>query len=789
LLSWRVHQEGAAVSESPDSTPERFADTAVAAVIEFCDEPRDRQEIADKLGVELSDELGDWLESLAFSGELMRLKGRRYQAAKGATLVGTYRRARGYGKRGGFVVPREREIQTVDIPTGLEEGAQDGDLVLASYRQVGKGRKQRGGDPRGGLSGRVLSIIDARATEAVGVFEFSYSGRPRVRLEGYNLPRFATLNPSEVHRTKPGTVVRVKLLRKPDSRGGVRAELLGSVGSLSDPAHDLDNLVALFNFPGEFDEAALEQARELPEHPDPEDFKGRVDLRELPIITIDPKDAKDHDDAISIEHLSGNLTRLGVHIADVSHYVTPGSPLDDDARFRATSVYLPGRLIPMLPHELSSGLCSLHDSVDRLAISIFMVFNESGELVRRELVKSIVRVRRFLTYEEVLPVITGDSEVDDDVVNKLLKDGRKLADRLQQRRIERGALTLDIPRPHVYVNDAGIVTGIEEEKSDASHNLIEEFMLAANEAVAHFLLERGMPYIGRIHPPPPEESMDEFHELCDELKVPKPDFANSRELQKFLDEVKDRPGFEAIHYALLRSFSRAVYHAGPDLHYALAVHKYVHFTSPIRRYPDTVTHQVLTAYLAGGGVLRFDREPLDLPWADGSQDPAPKATADAKKRIRDFTKWEFSLPHIAAHSTERSIRADRGELAADQIKILRTLIPRLGEVFHGTVVSVTAQQITVRLDENLAEGYVEFSELTDGWVEVHKFWAHYESPKGVQKVILGDRMEVELNSIDLASRSLRLTPVGAHAMEMTWSRKGRQRDNRDRRKRKGRRKK
>ena len=228
--------------------------------------------------------------------------------------------------------------------------------------------------------------------------------------------------------------------------------------------------------------------------------------------------------------------------------------------------------------------------------------------------------------------------------------------------------------------------------------------------------------------------------------------------------------------------SRAVYHAGPELHFALAVDKYVHFTSPIRRYPDTLTHQVLTEYLALGKVLRWEKQAMGLAWSDGGTAPADKPKRDGKA-IPDFERWEFSLPHIAAFCTERSIRSDKGELAADQIKVLRTLLPRVGEAMNGTVISIAGNAVVVQLDENMAEGYLEFSELSDSWAEVHKFWVHYETGSGVRKIMLGDRMEVEIAGIDLGSRSMRLTPLGQFAMERTWSRT---RERNDRRKRKSR---
>ncbi|MBZ0137252.1 MAG: RNB domain-containing ribonuclease [Planctomycetes bacterium] len=755
----------------------RYTDESYQSVAAFCREAQTIDDIAAHLGVEKTPELVDWLESLAHAGKLQRLKGKKYQTVSIRAAVGMYRRTRGYGKRGGIVAPRDSSIGVIEIPTGLEEGAQDGDLVLASYKE------SRGN----GLAGRVLSIIDSRPTEGVGVLEYSHSGRARVRLEGYNLPRYAYIQPHEIHHTKPGTVVRVKLHRKPDEQGRTRGELLGSIGSIDNPQHDLDNLVAMFGFPGDFDPDALREAEAFPAHPDPVEFEGRVDLRSLPVITIDPKDAEDHDDAISIEHLDGGLTRLGVHIADVSHYISPGSALDEDARFRATSVYLPGRLIPMLPKQLSAGLCSLHDSVDRLALSCFMVFDADGEIVRREIVKSVVRVRRFLTYEEVLPVLEGTGGTSDEVIDKLLLDGRKLADILLKRRLERGALMLDIPRPHVIVNEAGLAVSVEPESHDIAHNLIEEFMLICNEAVARFLLERGLPYIGRVHPPPDEDAMEEFEEFCDELKVKAPEWDKPGGVQKFLDSVKGRAGYEAIHYALLRSMSRAIYHAGPELHYALANDKYVHFTSPIRRYPDTLTHQVLTEYLGVGGELRWESATSDIAWANGTTGRAPKAARDGK-RIPDFSRWEFALPHVASHCTERSIRADKGELAADQIKVLRLMLPRVGEVRSGTVISIGGKSVIVRLDEYMAEGYVEFSELSESWVEAHKFWVTYETGAGTRKVMMGDRMEVEISGIDLGSRSMRLTPVGSHALRREWSgskNRGERRERNERRKRKG----
>ena len=750
-----------------EKEPDSFTQGLAARVRGFCNEPRELDQIAAHLKREPTDAFRDWLESLAFNGELIREKGELYLAFKGRAAVGTFRRAKGYGRARAFVVPLERDLSTIDVMTGAEEGAQDGDRVLVSYRREGdqRGKKRRPGAAES-LSGRILSVIDQRRTEAVGIVEVSRSGQALVRLEGYNLPTTAVMSERDAYEFEDGAVVRVKLLRKPDSRGRARVEVLEEVGFIADPEHDLDNLCALYGFPGDFDKDALAEADALPEDPDPSQFAGRVDLRKLTVLTIDPRDAEDHDDAISLEKLKGGMTRLGVHIADVSAYVTPGSSLDRDARDRATSVYLPGLLIPMLPQKLSGGLCSLHEGVDRLAKTCFMTFDSSGKEVRREIVDSVVRVKRFFTYEEVLPVLESDASCGDKKLDSLLRDARKLADKLLKRRIKRGALVLEIPRPHVYVNNRGEATHVEPESHDIAHGLIEEFMLAANEAVAGFLIERSLPIICRIHPLPGVRAQEEFVEFCEELKLPTPDFDKPGGLQRFLEQVRSREDFESIHYALLRTMQRAVYSPRPGLHFALGTRRYLHFTSPIRRYPDTLVHQVLSAFIATGRTLRWESGPLEHPWADGSSGgtggTGPKLS---RAEAEVFEEFEFQLPHIAAHSTERSIRSDRGELAADQIKILRMLLPSLGDTAVGTVVVVAGRHLVLRLEESMAEGQLAFRDLTDGWVEPRKFWAHIETAAGARMIPLGEKFEVELTEIDLSSRTLKLEPVEGKLLE------------------------
>ncbi|MCK6439776.1 MAG: ribonuclease R, partial [Planctomycetes bacterium] len=661
-------------------------------------------------------------------------------------------------RRGRYhLIPDDRALPFIAIPDAAIGEAVPGDRVLVSYnfRQRGKGGGRRDNDD-GRFTGRVITIIDPRPDIAAGVFSGESFGHDVVVFRGRNKPPFAELqgHPKLVE----GQVIRVKLSRPRHGRGTI-ARFIETVSNLKVANNDVESIATLFEFPVEFSGAALAEIDALPDNPLPKDVEGRLDLRDQLIITIDPADAKDHDDAISVEQLDNGFWRLGVHIADVSHYVRPGTHLAQEATERGTSVYLPGKTIPMLPEKLSAGLCSLMDGRDRLAKSCFITYDNKGRVLRRELYRSVINVKRFFNYAEVLDVLEGRNSAGAPY-DDLLKRSRKLADAIRDHRVDAGSLTLDIKRPHLVVDKEGDILKIEVDHQDASHNLIEEFMIAGNRAVASFMIERGMPYIGRIHPPPEPEAEEAFAEFCEELKMPAPNFGDSRRIQLFLDGLKGLPGESAIHLAVLKSMKRAEYAPKDALHYALATSRYTHFTSPIRRLCDIVVHQMIEGYWDSGGELKYEETPLkDLAWIDGKE-PNTQANALSGNAIAGARGWRALMPSIARQAVETSYRSERAEMETVQLKLLRTLEHRIGEIFDGTVVHIGSGGVSVQLDGVWAEGSIPFSELSLEWVTAHKFWAEYETDQGMRRLRVGDRIKVAVDTVDIADRSLRLKLSG-----------------------------
>jgi len=724
----------------------------ISRLLDALTEPMSVEAAAEGLGVQptaLQRPLKDLvLRGMVVSNETR--EGTVYRRAQGATAVGYITRQRaGLG-----FMADDRSVPLMSIERNHERGAVPGDRVLVTWRPSERGaRGGRGGYGGGGYDARVASIIAERPTEVTGIAEVNGAGEWILRLWGQNKPREVFLDVLAVDELKPGELVKAYLPRSEGHRGSV-AEFKSVVASMDVPSQDAEAIAALYDLKTEFPPEALADIEGLGDDPEPADYEGRLDLREALIITIDPKDARDHDDAISVEHLPDGLVRLGVHIADVSRYVTPGSALHEEAWHRATSVYLPGKTIPMLPLKLSAGLCSLKEGRERLAMSCFMVFDGRGRELRREIHQSVIKVRKFLNYEQALGILEGRYSESEEV-DALVRNARKLADALNEARLANGSIVLSIDRPHLVLGEKGELVEIQTERSDASHNLVEECMLAANRAVASFLIDRNCPYIGRIHPEPDGEAEAEFAEFCERLGIGAPNFEEPRRVQLFLDGIKGRDGAAAINLAVLKSMKKAVYSAQPGLHYALGFYEYTHFTSPIRRLCDTTVHQVLRQYFEEGGDFRWQDTALPFPWRDGK--PADMKIKRLNGAEADHSgAMRLAMPAIARQATEREGVAQKAEMETVQLKLLRLVQERVGDQFEGTVQHISVQGVIVQLEEVWCEGTLFYADLTNDWVTPRKFWVDLETKWGPMTFRVGDRVTVVVDEVIVPNRTLRL---------------------------------
>ena len=513
---------------------------------------------------------------------------------------------------------------------------------------------------------------------------------------------------------------------------GEIALVLRDEGSLES---DREVVILEFGLPAEHPPEVLAAAEALPDMRDGDAWPERVDLRELDTITIDPVDARDFDDAVSLEPTKSGGQRLGVHIADVSHYVRPGDVIDREAEERSTSIYLPGHVIPMLPERLANGLCSLRPDEDRLAKSVFLTFSPTGRLTTVRVQKTVIRSKRRFTYEEVQTILDDLAGVDpkDELPadaqrwRELIASMARLRDHLRKKRADRGALSLDIPQLRLQLDPSGEVTGIGRDEADPAHQLIEEFMLAANEAVARFLGERDLPQVGRAHPAPDEEKLGELKDLVDALGFRLEVSREGPDFRKLIAEISDSPLAQAIQLAMLRTMGHAEYIPGQASHFALATDAYCHFTSPIRRYPDLIVHQILDEQVAG--KLRPGRS--------------------ARKRDR----WQARCEAVSPHASNRERRAESAERAMVQAGIIRFLRPHIGEEMEGWIVSVQRFGFFVRLEETLVEGLVHVSSLGD-YYEFDAGRHELRAQRGRQGFRLGARVRVILSELDSASRQI-----------------------------------
>lgn len=533
--------------------------------------------------------------------------------------------------------------------------------------------------------GRILKIIKREVTNYVGEINFK-NGKGIVTLDDKKVNIEIEVKKEDSMNAVDGHKVVVELGRRINNHK-YYGKVIEIIGHKNDPGVDILSIIHKYNINIEFPEEVKEQVKEMPMEVLEEECKNRKDLRDVVIFTIDGDDTKDIDDAISIKKLNNGHYELGVHIADVSYYVKEGSPLDDEAMERGTSVYLVDRVIPMLPHELSNGICSLNPNVDRLAISCVMEFDSNGKQIDYEIFPSVIKSRIQMTYKKVNSILENNEVPSGyEPYEKDLRLMQELANILRKAKENRGYIDFLVDEAKILVDENCVPTEIIKRDRGAGENLIEDFMIAANECVATHIYFMNLPFIYRVHEVPKEEKIRSYLSFIATLGYQVPgDIKDTRPktIQKLVKFLEDKKEFKILSSLLLRSMQKAVYKPENLGHYGLASKCYTHFTSPIRRYPDTTVHRLLRTYL-------FDKK-LDT---------------------KTMRHWEDKLVFVAEHSSSRERASIDCEREVEDMKMAEYMEKHIGEEFEGMISTVTSFGMFVLLD-NLVEGLVPIKDMND----------------------------------------------------------------------------
>lgn len=657
-------------------------------------------------------------------------------------IVGTYR----HNKRGfGFVVPSDPSgHEDLFIPEGENNNAITGDKVRARITSRG----QRGGKTI--FTARIIEIIERSQKRFVGSLG-KLSGDWVVFPDGNTLTTPILAPDAASRHIRIGTKVVVELTSFPGEKEtmaqGVITDVLGQAGEKD---VDLRSIIVQHNLPGDFDETVRGEARVAVDGFNPDSERSRrVDLSHEIICTIDPDDAKDYDDAISLTQDKDGNWELGVHIADVSHFVKTGTELDAEAQERGNSSYFPGFVIPMLPEILSNGVCSLQEGVPRLCKSAFITYDEDARPIRSRFANTIIKSRKRLRYTEAQDLIDGKDVIThpdgqkkrgeyDEQVLDLLGDMNALAKRLQARRRAQGQVVLDLPDVELVLDQDGKVIDAVPEDTSFTHTLIEMFMVEANEAVARLLDSIDVPFLRRTHPEPDLQDTDRLRHFAMVCGHKLPSGLDRKSLQALLERVKGKPESYAINLAILKSLTRAEYSPEAIGHFALASEYYSHFTSPIRRYADLTIHRLLDAYL--------------------SQVPTGRAPKGGRKGkvVLDEVPTYNDLVELGKHLSYTERRSESAERELRQVKILTLLQNHIGEDFPGVVTGITNFGIFIQIQAYLIEGLIRYENLMDDWWDVDEKGGMVRGQRSGQRIAMGDVVTARIVRVDLPRRELDL---------------------------------
>jgi ribonuclease R len=663
------------------------------------------------------------LADLVESGALVETRGNRFGLPDRMNLVvgRVVTHPRGFG----FVVP-DRPLEEVKgdlyIAGSNLNQAMHGDRVVARIERVADSRAE----------GRILRVLERGGSTIVGRFDLDGSDVGFVVPFDRRVIMDVQILPGEHQDAKPGDMVVVEITRWPTPARAPLGRVKEVLGDIDEPGVDNEIIIRKYGIPDAHGEEAIEEARQIGTEVRDKDLRGRTDFRPLVTVTIDGEHARDFDDAITLERLPNGHFWLGVHIADVAHYVPEGGPLDEEAYERGTSVYFPDRAVHMFPPELSTGLCSLKPQVDRLVQSCLMEVDRKGTVVRYELHDGVIHSNARMTYTEVHAILTDH---DPETIARyrdlvpLFEMMRELFEILNMRRRRRGSIDFDLKEPEIVLDDQGMVEAIIAAERNVAHRLIEEFMLLANETVAQHLDDHEVPTLYRIHEKPDPLKVEEFEEFVTTLGyslAAPPNDVKPRHFQKLVEKMRGTPEEKPIAFLMLRTMQKARYDPENLGHFGLAAKSYTHFTSPIRRYPDLVVHRTLRDSRTG------------------------RMHEDRKDELTD------DLPEIARHTSERERRADDAERELVQWKKVRFMTDKVGDEFEGYITGVTAFGLFIELVEHFVEGLVHVSTMADDYYRFVER-AHILRGEGSGKVYrLGDRVTVQVVKVDMERRQVDL---------------------------------